>query len=101
MCGSTGERPALVCEGQRLSWGEFDAQINRVANLLLGLGLAKGDNVAILSPNSIPYATLFMGVLRAGGCVTPLSSMAFVTAQIEAVALSRTAASSTAWTASC
>ncbi|APE45432.1 4-coumarate--CoA ligase [Sulfitobacter alexandrii] len=70
------ERLALVCGDQRLGWGDFDAQINRVANLLLGIGLAKGDNVAILSPNSIPYATLFMGVLRAGGCVTPLSSMA-------------------------
>lgn len=70
------DRLALVCGEDRLNWGAFDRRINQVANLLLGLGLQKGDNVAILSPNSIPYATLFMGILRAGGCVTPLSSMA-------------------------
>lgn len=70
------DRLALVCGADQLSWGAFDARINRVANLLVQLGLGKGDNVAIISPNSIPYAELFMGILRAGACVTPLSSMA-------------------------
>ena len=70
------ERLALVCGEDQLDWGSFDQRINRVANLLLGLGVGKGDTVAVLSPNSIPYAELFMGILRAGGCVTPLSSMA-------------------------
>ena len=32
--------------------------------------------MALLSANSIAYAELFLGILRAGGCVTPLSSMA-------------------------
>lgn len=40
------------------------------------MGVSKGDNIAIISPNSIPYAELFMGILRAGACVTPLSTMA-------------------------
>jgi acyl-CoA synthetase (AMP-forming)/AMP-acid ligase II len=66
----------LVCGDDRVTWGAFDARINRVANTLLAIGLNKGDNVAVLSANSVPYAEVFMGVLRAGGCVTPLSSMA-------------------------
>lgn len=70
------DRLAIVCDETRLSWGEFDRRINKVANLLLGLGVQKGDNVAILSPNSAEYAVLFMGILRAGACVTPLSTMA-------------------------
>jgi long-chain acyl-CoA synthetase len=70
------ERAALVCEDRTLSWGALDSRINRVANALLARGLAKGDRVAILSSNSIAYAELFLGILRAGGCVTPLSSMA-------------------------
>ncbi len=70
------DREAIVCGDTRLSWAAFDERINRVANLLLGLGLRKGDNIAILSPNSDTYACLFMGILRAGGCVTPLSTMA-------------------------
>ncbi|WP_299414834.1 class I adenylate-forming enzyme family protein [uncultured Sulfitobacter sp.] len=67
---------ALVCDDTRVTWGALDARCNRIANLLLEQGLAKGDNIAILSANSIPYAELFLGILRAGGCVTPLSSMA-------------------------
>ena len=67
---------ALVCGPTRLTWAAFDAGINRVANLLLAQGMQKGDRIAILSPNSADYALLFMGILRAGGCVTPLSSMA-------------------------
>ena len=70
------ERLALVCGDDRMTWRAFDQRINRVANSLLQAGLKKGDNIAILSANSIPYAELFMGILRAGGCVTPLSSMA-------------------------
>jgi long-chain acyl-CoA synthetase len=70
------ERLALVCGEKCVTWAEFDEAINRVANLLLGLGVEKGDNIAILSPNSEVYAILFMGILRAGACVTPLSTMA-------------------------
>jgi acyl-CoA synthetase (AMP-forming)/AMP-acid ligase II len=69
-------REALVCGDTRLTWGAFNTRINRVANTLLDRGMQKGDNIAILSANSVPYAELFMGILRAGGCVTPLSSMA-------------------------
>jgi len=67
---------AVVCGDTRLSWGQFDARVNRVANALLALGLQKGEPVAVLSPNSAEFAEVFMGVLRAGGCVTPLSTMA-------------------------
>ena len=70
------DRVALVCGPDHLKWGAFDLRINRVANYLLRLGVGRGDNVAVISPNSIPYAELFMGILRAGACVTPLSSMA-------------------------
>jgi acyl-CoA synthetase (AMP-forming)/AMP-acid ligase II len=70
------EQVALVCAGTSMTWGTFNNRINRIANLLLSKGLKKGDNIAVISANSIAYAELFMGILRAGGCVTPLSSMA-------------------------
>jgi long-chain acyl-CoA synthetase len=69
-------RDAIVCGHDRLTWAQFDARVNRVANALLAGGLRRGDRVAVLSPNSVAYAEIFMGVLRAGGCVTPLSGMA-------------------------
>lgn len=70
------DQEALICGDERLNWGDFDTRINRVANALIARGVGKGDNVAVLSPNSIAYAELFMGIIRAGACITPLSTMA-------------------------
>ena len=72
----TPDAEAVVCGETRLTSAQLDDRINRVANALLANGLEKGENVAILSPNSVAYAELFLGILRAGGCVTPLSTMA-------------------------
>ena len=70
------DRPALVCNDQTLTWQDFGTETNRVANLLISRGVNRRDCVAILGANSIAYATLFCGTLRAGACVTPLSTMA-------------------------
>lgn len=70
------DRLALVCEGDHLTWADFDARQNKVAQALIAHGVEKGDRIAVLSQNSIPYAEVFCGGLRAGACVTPLSSMA-------------------------
>ncbi|WP_319825033.1 class I adenylate-forming enzyme family protein [Thalassovita sp.] len=67
---------ALVCGETRLNWAEFDARVNRAANALIGLGVKPTDRVAVLSPNSAAYAEVFIGGLRAGACLTPLSTMA-------------------------
>lgn len=69
-------REALVEGDTRLTWAQFDAGINRVANMLIARGVTPGDRVAILSENSAAYAELFMGTLRAGACLVPLSTMA-------------------------
>ena len=64
------DKLALVCENTSISWREFDRRINKIANLLLSMGVAKGDNIAIISPNSIGglrNATVDDGI---SGCVT-------------------------------
>jgi len=77
------ERPddeALVVDGRRLGWAEFDRRINRCANALIGLGVRPGDRVAILAPTSAAYLETFLGTLRAGAVVVPLSPLAGVDA---------------------
>ncbi len=69
-------KEAIVCGNTRLSWAEFDARSSRVANALIALGVGKGDRVAVLSPNSAAYAEIFIGTLKAGACIVPLSTMA-------------------------
>ena len=48
----------------------------RIARTLAGMGIGKGDKIAILAANSVEYLETFMGGLRAGACVVPLSTMA-------------------------
>ena len=67
---------AVICGERRINWQEFDLRINKVANALIATGINKGDRVAILASTSIEYVEIFMGTLRAGACIVPLSSMA-------------------------
>src|SRR3954468_12882407 len=67
---------AVVCEGETRTWREFDKQVNKIARTLGAMGIGKGDKIAILAGNSIEYLETFIGGLRAGACVVPLSTMA-------------------------
>lgn len=72
------QRPkALAVKDTRraLTWSEFDARINQVANALLAREFEPGERVAILSRNSVAYLEVFFGCVRAGGCATPLSAL--------------------------
>lgn len=70
------QREAVVCGARRMNWREFDQRQNRVANSLIGKGVQPGDRVAILASTSAAYVEIFMGTLRAGACLVPLSTMA-------------------------
>jgi long-chain acyl-CoA synthetase len=63
---------ALAQGERRLPWGDFDALADRVAASLQRDGVRPTDSVAISGANSIPYAVLFLGALRAGAAVAPL-----------------------------
>jgi len=67
---------AVVCGDETRSWAEFDQWANKVARTLAGMGVGKGDKIAILAANSMEYLETFIGGLRAGACVVPLSTMA-------------------------
>ncbi len=65
-----GDRPALVSchQGLRYSYGELDAEVDRVALALIAAGLRKGDRLGIWSPNRaewmlIQYAAAKLGVV--------------------------------------
>jgi acyl-CoA synthetase (AMP-forming)/AMP-acid ligase II len=67
------QKPAILWQGQALSYSELDAEANRLANTLVGLGLGKGDKVAIVSRNRIEYGIVFFGVARSGAVLVNVS----------------------------
>ena len=68
-------RPALIDipTARRVSFGELDEAALRLANGLLGLGLTRGDRVAILAKNSIEYFETYYACARAGFIAQPLN----------------------------
>jgi long-chain acyl-CoA synthetase len=71
-----GDHPALIFKGERTSWQDFTRHVDQVANALIGMGIKPEDKVAVLASTSSAYAEMFVGALRAGACVVPLSGMA-------------------------
>jgi acyl-CoA synthetase (AMP-forming)/AMP-acid ligase II len=68
-------RTAFVIDGRRISWGEFEARVSKVANALIDAGLQKGDRVSLLSKNCAEGLETTYGVIRAGGVLAPLSTL--------------------------
>ncbi|MBT2304072.1 long-chain-fatty-acid--CoA ligase [Variovorax paradoxus] len=60
------ERTAYSFMGKDLSYGEVDKLSRAFAAYLQGLGLAKGDRVAVMMPNCLQYPIAVCGILRAG-----------------------------------
>lgn len=64
---------ALIDEGECLSYGALDALMDRIAAALQQGGVQPGQAIAICAVNSVRYAALFLGALRAGVVVAPLA----------------------------
>ena len=69
----TPQKIALVCRGERLSYGEIDRKANRVAALLRSQGIRRGDRVALFLDNSIEAVISLFGILKADAVFLMLS----------------------------
>ena len=67
------DRVALVTEDQPTTFAEMSAQVTRLANALLGLGLEKGDHLGIMSVNSSQYVITYYACARLGVTFVPLN----------------------------
>ncbi|MCK9284035.1 MAG: AMP-binding protein [Rhodocyclaceae bacterium] len=68
-------KEAVVCGSVRRTWGDFNRNINRVANTLLKLGVGKNAKVAVLMGNSVEMLEILFGIVKAGACAVPLSGL--------------------------
>ena len=76
--GHARNRPdhtAVVFEDCRLSFREFNARVNRLANALCSLGVRKGDKVATVLPNCLALLETYWTVAKTGAVVVPLSPL--------------------------
>jgi acyl-CoA synthetase (AMP-forming)/AMP-acid ligase II len=59
----------------RLDWRAFDAYVNRYANALAALGVARGDKVATVLANSLEMLATYWACAKLGAAAVPLSPL--------------------------
>ena len=76
LAANAAARPAhtaLVCGDRRLSYGELDALVNRVANALAARGVGAGDRVAMLLGNRPEFLAVTHAAGKLGALAVPIN----------------------------
>jgi len=74
-----GDHPLLVCDGDRIGYGEADRRSAELAGGLIALGAGKGTHVGLLYPNGPDFVVGMLAAARIGAVLVPFST--FVTAR--------------------
>ena len=67
------DRDAIVFEGKRFSFSTLAERATRLSNALMGLGVEKGDKVAMLQVNCSQYAEAYFATAKLGATYVPLN----------------------------
>lgn len=70
---ATPERPFLMTHERRLSYGETNFAINRLANGFRARGVRKGDRVLVMLPSGIDYILVWQGLSKIGALMVPVN----------------------------
>src|SRR5215213_8851659 len=62
-------------DGRRFTYREFDAAVNRAANMLSARGVGKGDVVSLLLPNGAEYVVAYFACFKLGALAGPVNSL--------------------------
>jgi acyl-CoA synthetase (AMP-forming)/AMP-acid ligase II len=62
-------------DGRKWTYAELDRAVNRTANLLKSKGIAKGDVVSLLMPNSAEYIIAYFACFKLGALAGPVNSL--------------------------
>ena len=68
------EKKALFTAGAWYSFGELDADANKLARLFIMEGMKKGDRIAVFLDNSREYVVTYYAILKAGGITVALNT---------------------------
>ncbi|WP_405691216.1 non-ribosomal peptide synthetase [Streptomyces sp. NBC_01185] len=66
------EAVAVAHGAQRVTYDQLNRRANRMARLLVGQGVTKGDRVGVHMRRSPDLYAVLLAALKAGGCVVPL-----------------------------
>lgn len=69
------DKECLVCDADRFTYAELNRRVNGLAHSLMEMGVAKGDNVAIMLQNCHQYVEIYFALAKIGAVAVPLNFM--------------------------
>jgi len=74
---NTPAKTFLISEhdGRKWTYAEFDAAVNRTANMLAAHGVKRGEVVSLLLPNSAEYVIAYFACFKTGAFAGPVNSL--------------------------
>lgn len=69
------DHTAVVVGETRLNYAQYNESVCRLANALAGMGIGKGDKVAILLPNRLEIMETYWALCKLGAVSVPLSTL--------------------------
>ena len=69
-----GDKTAIVCGGLQYTYAEIAAQVNRIGNVLLELGLYEEQRVLLVLPDIPEFAAAYFGTMKIGAVAVPTST---------------------------
>jgi long-chain acyl-CoA synthetase len=75
--GKAPDKTFLLSESdsRRFTYAQFNDAVNRVAHILRGLGITKGDVVSLLLPNGAEYIIAYFACWKLGAIAGPVNSL--------------------------
>ncbi|EKX67680.1 condensation domain protein, partial [Streptomyces ipomoeae 91-03] len=65
---------AILFEGDRVTYGEFNARVNRLAHALRARGVGPESRVAVMLPRSVDLMVALWAVIKAGAAYVPIDT---------------------------
>ena len=69
----TPDKTAVIFGGRSLSYAGFDESVKLTAEALLGMGVARGDRVALFMRNCTELLEFYFACFRIGEIAVPLN----------------------------
>lgn len=68
------DKEFLKSETSSFQFGDFDRAVDQLSSGLLGLGVTRGDNVAVWLPNSVEWVLTLFACARIGAVLVPINT---------------------------
>ncbi len=67
------DKEALICDDVRLTYRQANERSNRLANMMLKMGIRRGDRIALLALNVPEYYDMLFGLGKIGVTLVPIN----------------------------